>query len=56
MLFIIMQQVHPGSIIEHMQSQHDWIIFALDPSPLVHIMLHPISVISILHIPMGMQQ
>ena len=56
MLFSIMQHVQPGIIIEHMQSQQAMIIFALDESPLMQLIVHPISVISILHIPIDIEQ
>jgi hypothetical protein len=51
MPFIIMQQVMPGIIMPIMQSQHAWIIFSPCLSPLVQVTVHPISVISTLHIP-----
>jgi len=49
--FIITQHVIPGIIIPIMQSQHDWIIFSQCLSPLVHVIVHPMSIISTLHIP-----
>ena len=51
MPFIIMQQVMPGIIMPVMQSQHDWIIFSQCLSPLVHVIVHPMSIISTLHTP-----
>lgn len=51
MPFIITQHVIPGIIIPIMQSQHDWIIFSQCLSPLVHVIVHPMSIISTLHIP-----
>jgi hypothetical protein len=51
MPFIIMQQVMPGIIIVFMQSQQAWIIFSQFLSPDVQVIMHPISIISILHIP-----
>lgn len=56
MLFSIMQHVQPGIIIAHMQSQHAMIIFALDASPLMQLIVQPISFISILHIPIDIEQ
>jgi hypothetical protein len=49
--FIIMQQVQPGIIIAHIQSQQAWIIFMQLASPLVQVIAHPISIISTLHVP-----
>jgi len=49
--FIIMQHVMPGIIIAFMQSQHAWIIFWQFMSPEVQVIMQPISVISILHMP-----
>jgi hypothetical protein len=51
MPFIITQQVMPGIIMPVMQSQQDWIIFSHCLSPLVHVIVHPMSIISTLHIP-----
>lgn len=51
MPFIIMQQVQPGIIMAHMQSQQAWIIFMQLASPLVQDIMQPISIISILHMP-----
>ena len=56
MLFSIMQHVQPGCIIAAMQSQHAMIILALDASPLMQLIVQPISVISILHIPIDIEQ
>jgi hypothetical protein len=56
MLFINIQQVHPLIIIALRQSQHDPIIFALAGSPLWQVIVQPMSVISTLHMPIGMQQ
>lgn len=50
--FIIMQHVQPGMLTQLiMQSQQAWIILAQSASPLVQVMRQPISVISILHVP-----
>jgi hypothetical protein len=51
MPFIMTQQVMPGIIMPVMQSQQDWIIFSKCLSPLVHVIVHPMSIISTLHIP-----
>jgi hypothetical protein len=51
MPFIIMQQVMPGIIIEFMQSQQAWIIFSQFLSPDVQVIMQPMSIISILHMP-----
>lgn len=51
MPFIIMQQVMPGIIIAVMQSQQAWIIFSQFLSPDVQVIMQPISIMSILHIP-----
>src|SRR5438105_1024796 len=51
MLFIIMQQLQPACIIAVMQSQEAWIIWQHLGSPLVHVTLQPLSVVSHLHIP-----
>jgi hypothetical protein len=51
MPFIIMQQLQPGIIMQDMQSQQHWIIFSIILSPLVQVIMHPISIISILHMP-----
>jgi hypothetical protein len=51
MPFIIMQQVQPGIIMALMQSQQAWIIFMQLGSPLVQVIMQPISIISILHMP-----
>jgi hypothetical protein len=51
MPFIMTQQVMPGIIMPVMQSQQDWIIFSQCLSPLVHVIVHPMSIISTLHIP-----
>jgi hypothetical protein len=51
MPFIIRQQVQPGIIMLIMQSQQAWIIFMQAASPLVHVIVQPISVISILQVP-----
>jgi len=47
--------VQPGIIMLFMQSQQAPIILADDASPLVQVMMQPISDISTLHIPMEMQ-
>ena len=54
MPFIIMQHVQPASIIIRMQSQHAPIMAAAALSPLVQVMATPMSVISILHVPIIM--
>jgi hypothetical protein len=51
MPFIIMQQVMPGIIIAFMQSQQAWIIFSQLLSPEVQVIMQPMSIISILHMP-----
>jgi hypothetical protein len=51
MPFIIMQQVQPGIIMALMQSQQAWIIFMQFASPLVQVIMQPMSIISILHMP-----
>src|ERR1700683_4224390 len=52
MPFIIMQQQQPGIDMQvFMQSQQAWIILAHIGSPLVQVMLQPMSIISILHMP-----
>jgi hypothetical protein len=51
MPFIIMQAVLPGIIIAIMQSQQAWIILAQVGSPLVQVIITPMSVICILHMP-----
>jgi hypothetical protein len=52
MPFIIMQHMHPGTLMQViMHSQQAWIIFAQLASPLVQVMRQPISIISILHMP-----
>jgi hypothetical protein len=51
MAFIIMQQVMPGIIIALMQSQQAWIIFSQFLSPDMQVIMQPMSVISILHMP-----
>jgi hypothetical protein len=56
MPFIIMQQVQPGIIIDSMQSQQAWIIFAMAGSLLVQVMVTPMSVISIRQVPIVMLQ
>jgi hypothetical protein len=55
-LFIITQQVQPDCIIAVMQSQHAWIIWQHLASPEVHMILHPLSVISQLVMPIVMLQ
>jgi hypothetical protein len=49
--FIIRQQVQPACIIAFMQSQQLWIIWQHLGSPDMHIILQPLSVISIVHMP-----
>jgi hypothetical protein len=51
MPFIIMQQVMPGIIIAVMQSQQAWIVFSQFLSPLLQVILQPISIISTVHMP-----
>jgi hypothetical protein len=51
MLFIIIMQVQPGAIMDIMQSQQAWIIFSMVLSPLVQVMEQPMSIMSILHMP-----
>lgn len=51
MPLIIMQQVMPGIIMAFMQSQQAWIIFSQFLSPDVQVIMQPMSIISILHIP-----
>ena len=52
MPFIIMQQQQPGIDMQViMQSQQAWIILAHIASPLVQVMVQPMSIISILHMP-----
>ncbi len=51
MPFIIKQAVQPGIIMLIMQSQQAWIIFSMFLSPLVHVIMQPMSIISILHMP-----
>lgn len=50
-LFNMTQQVQPASIMQHRQSQQDWIISQQCESPLVQVRHTPLSVVSILHIP-----
>jgi hypothetical protein len=49
--FIIRQQVQPAFIMPAMHSQHDWIMSQQALSPLVHVMVMPLGVISHLHRP-----
>ncbi len=51
MPFIIIMQVQPGIIMAVMQSQQAWIILQHMSSPLVHIIVQPISIISTLQVP-----
>ena len=53
MPFIIMYMVQPGIIMLIMQSQQAWIILHAIMSPLVQVMVQPMSVMSILQVPMG---
>jgi len=46
------QQVQPHAIMEHMQSQQDWIMSQQALSPLMQVMQTPSLVISHLHMPM----
>ncbi|MHC5538927.1 hypothetical protein ACYOEI_11965 [Singulisphaera rosea] len=50
-LFIMTQQVQPAFIMAHMQSQQAWIMSQQALSPLVQVIVTPLSVISHLHIP-----
>lgn len=50
-LFIMIQQVQPASVMQQRQSQQPWIIWQQDVSPLVQVMHTPLSVISHLHMP-----
>jgi hypothetical protein len=50
-LFIMTQQVQPACIIEHIASQHDWIIAQQSLSPDVQVKRTPSLVISHLHMP-----
>jgi hypothetical protein len=53
MPFIIMQQQQPGGDMQAiMQSQQAWIIRQHISSPLVQVMVQPMSIMSILHMPM----
>jgi hypothetical protein len=52
MLFIIMQQVQPASIMALMHSQQDWIMAAQCLSPEVQVTVTPSLVMSHLHMPM----
>jgi hypothetical protein len=53
---IIMQQAQPAFMQPMMQSQHAWIISQHILSPLVQVMVHPLAVISHLHMPIVMLQ
>ena len=46
-----MQQVQPAFIMAAMQSQHAWIMAPQSLSPLVQVIVQPLSVISHLHMP-----
>jgi hypothetical protein len=48
---IIMQHAQPAFMHPMTQSQHAWIMSAHVLSPLVHVIMHPLAVISILHMP-----
>ena len=50
-LFIITQQVQPSLSMQDMQSQQAWIISQHFWSPLVQVIVQPLSVISHLHMP-----
>jgi hypothetical protein len=50
-LFMLMQQVHPAIIMVIMASQQHWIILQQSASPLVQVIIMPLSVISHLHMP-----
>jgi hypothetical protein len=52
MPFIIMQQVQPGIIMAVMQSQQAWIVLTMFASPLVQVIMTPMSIISHLQAPM----
>ena len=56
MPFIIIMQVQPGIIMFIMQSQQAWIIFSAILSPLVQVIIMPMSIGSNLHMPMVMLQ
>jgi len=56
MPFIIIMQVQPGIIMFIMQSQQAWIIFSAILSPLVQVIIMPMSIGSNLHRPMVMLQ
>lgn len=47
-----MQHMQPLDIIRLMQSQQAWIMAAASLSPLVQVMATPMSIISILQVPM----
>ena len=52
MPFIIMQHMQPGMVMHIiMQSQQAWIILAHRGSPLVQVIFMPMSIISLLHMP-----
>jgi len=51
LLFIITQQVQPSLSMQVMQSQQAWIISQHLASPLVQVTTQPLSVMSILHMP-----
>lgn len=53
---IIMQQQHPAFMQPMMQSQHAWIMSQHALSPLVQVIMHPLAVISHLHIAIAMLQ
>ncbi len=53
MPFIIMQQQQPGADMQAiMQSQQAWIIRQQAASPLVQVIVQPMSIISTRHMPM----
>lgn len=53
MPFIIMYRVQPGIIMLIMQSQQAWIILQAIMSPLVQVIMQPMSIISTLQVPIG---
>jgi hypothetical protein len=56
MLFMQTQQTHPASVMEHMHSQHAWIMAQHAGSPLVQVIQTPSLVGSHLHMPIARLQ
>ena len=56
MPFIIMQQVQPAFIMAEQQSQQAWIMAQQSLSPLVQVIVQPLSVISQVHLAISMLQ